>query len=95
MRTIAFFSKTLPSKIADEVRAAGYTVLRPLEIAEVMYQCEHQGVEVVVIASDVDEDERAAVQFRWPTIILRPGATTTELLFELSNVFPESRVWVN
>jgi len=44
MRTIAYFSKTLPSKIADEVRAAGYTVLRPLEVAEVMHLCERHGV---------------------------------------------------
>lgn len=95
MRTIAFFTKTLPCKIADEVRAAGYNVLRPLEIAEVMYQCEHQCVDVVIIAPDVEEDERVAVQLRCPTITLKANATTTELLFELSNVFPEGRVRVN
>lgn len=94
MRTIAFFTKHLPSKIADELNEAGYRVLEALEIAELMYLFEHERAELVIIAPDVDEAETMAVQQRWCTITLKPEATSQDVLWELSNMFHESRARV-
>ena len=94
MRTIAFLTKRLPSEIADELNQAGYRVLEALEIAELIYLFEHEGVDIVIIAPDVDETETIAVQQRWRTITLKPEATSQDILWELSSLFHQSRARV-
>jgi len=92
MRSIVYFTSSAPSKIANDLIAAGYIVFEALEISEVMYLCEHEKIDLIVIAPDVEEPDKVEDQLRRPTVKLKPGSTAKDVLWELSNVFPDAEI---
>ncbi len=92
MRSIVYFTSRAPSKIGGDLIVAGYEVFEALEISEVMHLCEHKKIDMVVIASDVEDQDMVEVQLRRSTIKVKPGSTTKDVLWELSNVFPDTEM---
>jgi hypothetical protein len=62
-----------------------------LEISEVWYLCEHEGIDVVVIAPEVEDQDQIGLQLRRPTIRLKPGSTAKDISWELWNLFPNTQ----
>ncbi len=89
MRSIVYFTSSAPSKIANDLIAAGYIVFEALEISEVMYLCQHEKIDLIVIAPDVEEPDMVEVQLRRPTVRLKPGSKAKDALWELWNLFPD------
>jgi hypothetical protein len=87
MRSVVHFTTCASSGLADDLSAAGYTVSKAKEISKVMYLCEHNQVDVVIIGADVEEQDMVEIQLRRTTIKLEPNATAKSILWELSNLF--------
>jgi hypothetical protein len=69
---------------------AGYTVWKALAVSEVLYLCEHENVDVVVIGPDVEDADVIEVQVRRITLRLKPGAAAKEVMWELAQLFPSA-----
>ena len=91
MRSLVYLTSLAPCQIADELRLAGYTVFEALEISEVWYLCEHEDIDVVVIAPEVEDQDQIELQLRRPTIRLKPGSTAKDISWELWNLFPNTQ----
>jgi hypothetical protein len=70
------------------MKACGYQVWEALSVSEVLYLLEHETVNAVVIAPDVEDKEVVSVQLRNVTITLEQDAKLQDLIWELSNLFP-------
>jgi len=68
---------------------AGYRVFAALEVAEVLHLCETEDVDVVLITAAVEEADIIEAQMRRMTIKLKPEATVKELVWMLSQLFPD------
>jgi hypothetical protein len=60
-----------------------------MEVSEVLHLCETEDIDVIVIDADMEEPEVIEAQMRRITIKLKPEATAKELIWELSQLFPE------
>jgi AmiR/NasT family two-component response regulator len=67
---------------------AGYTVWEALDGPEVVFFCEHQNVDVVLIAPDVEDADVIEKQMHRTTMRLKPGATAKDVVWELGLLFP-------
>jgi hypothetical protein len=77
-----------PSRLAQEVSLAGHKVFEAFAVSEALYVCERERVDVIVIASDIEDPDLAEAQLHHITIKLKPEATTKDILWELSTLFP-------
>ena len=92
MRSVVYLTSRAPSKIAADLETAGYTVFEALDVSEVLHLCEHHKIDAVVIGADIDEPDVIEVQLREITIKLKAEATVKDLVWELSNLFPDKTV---
>jgi hypothetical protein len=74
--------------MASDLTLAGYTVWEAPAVSEVLYLCEHENVDVVVIGPDVEDADVIEVQMRRITLRLKPGATAKDVMWELAQLFP-------
>jgi hypothetical protein len=84
---VVYLSNLAPSQMASDLTVAGYKVWEALSVSEVLYLCEHDPVDIVVIASDVEDQEIIEVQLRRPTLKLKTEARSQDVIWELSNLF--------
>lgn len=83
-RPIIFFSRTVPSPLADELSIQGYTVYEALAISEVLALAQQYPEAQIVIAADVDDERAGVIGRHYPTLRLLPKSTAGDVLFELS-----------
>ena len=88
MRSLVYLTTRLPSQVSDDLQSAGYDVFEALEISEVWFLCEHQKIDLVVIAPDVEDQDKVEIQLRQPIIKMKPETSAKNILWELSNLFP-------
>jgi len=69
---------------------AGHLVHEALAVTEALYLCEHQRIDVIVIAGDIEDQDFAEAQVHYMTIRLKPEATAKQLVWELTQLFPAS-----
>jgi hypothetical protein len=86
--SLVYLTTRAPSRLAQQVILAGHQVFEAADVSEAIYLCEHRRVDVIVIASDID-DEMVEAQLHHLTIRLKPEASAKELIWELSNLFPD------
>ena len=55
-----------------------------------LYLCEHNDVDVVVIGPDVEDADVVEVQMHRMTLTLKPGATAKDVVWELAQLFPSA-----
>lgn len=89
MKTVAYLTTRSPSTLAVDQRRAGYRVFDALEVSEVLHLCETQDIDVIVIGADVKDTDVIEAQMRRITLRLKPEATAKELIWELSQLFPD------
>jgi hypothetical protein len=90
VRSVIHFTSRAPSQLGDDLSAAGYRVFEALEISEVRYLCEHENIDILVIGPEIDDADFIEAQLRHLTIKLKPGFETKDVLWELSNFFPDA-----
>lgn len=88
MTGLVLLETRAPSKMADDLTLAGYKVFKALAVSEVLFFCEREQIDVIVIAPDVEDPDVVEVQLRHITIRLKPEATSKDLIWELSQLFP-------
>jgi hypothetical protein len=86
--SLVYLTTRAPSQLASDLTLAGYVVREALAVSEVLYLCEHQNIDVVVIAPDVQDADVIAVQMRRTTLVLKLGATAKDVMWELAQLFP-------
>ena len=87
MPALVILETHAPSKLADDLMLAGYKVFEALAVSEVLFLFETEQIDVVVIGPDV-EDPVPQVQTRITTLRLKPEATSKDVIWELSQLFP-------
>ena len=60
-----------------------------LEVSEVHHLCEHERIDAVVIGADREDPDVIEVQLRLTTLRLKPEATAKDIVWELSQLFPD------
>jgi DNA-binding response OmpR family regulator len=88
--SIVYLTNRAPSKLEDDLSLAGYRVFAALEVAEVLHLCETENIDVIVIDADVDDPDVAEAQVRQITLRLKPEATAEDVIWELSQLFPQA-----
>jgi len=88
MISLVYLTTRSPSTLGDELTLAGYRVFEALALSEVLYLQEHENIDLVIIDSSVEEPEEKARQMPGIRIRLVPGATATDVQWELSLLFP-------
>jgi AmiR/NasT family two-component response regulator len=89
VKSVVYLTTRTPSKLTDELALAGYRIFEALSVSEVLYLCEQHDIDAVVIATEVDDPDLIEAQMRRITIKLKPEATVRELIWELSQLFPD------
>ena len=90
MLSLVYLTTRAPSGMASDLMLAGYTVWEALAVSEVLYLCEHQNVDVVVIAPEVEDADAVEVQMRRMTLTLKRGATAKDVMWQLTQLFPSA-----
>src|SRR5436853_2853343 len=62
MISLVLFTTRAPSRLADELAQAGFSVFEVLAISEVLHLCETEKIEIVLIAADVEESRVTEIQ---------------------------------
>jgi len=94
MFSIVLLETEAPSRLADELIRAGYQVWEALAISEVLYLCETEWVDIIVVAPGVKYPNLNALREREITVQMEPGTTAKQLLWELSKLFPDKNAIV-
>ena len=94
MISLVLFTTRAPSRLADELAQAGFTVFEALAISEVLHLCETEKIEIVVIAADVEENRVTKIQHHVTILRLKPETTTQDIIAEFRQLFPDKRVSV-
>ena len=91
---VVYLSNESPSSMASELSCAGYKVWEAESVSEVLYLCEHDQVDAVVIGPDVEDQEFIERQLRQITLKLTNKTRSADVIWELSNLFrsPSLRV---
>ena len=89
MTAIVFFTKQLPSKIADNLIRAGFEIFEALAISEALHLCETKQVSMVVIDASVEADRAKVIQQHHMTLHLKAEATAKDVIAELWQMFPD------
>lgn len=90
MCSLVYLTNSAPSNMFDDLSAAGYRVWEALSVSEVMHLCEHERVDVVVIAAEMEEEALFPVRLKHVTISLEPHAKTADLIWQLEQLFPRA-----
>ena len=86
MISLVYLTDAAPDPLATELTLAGCLVWEALSVSEVLHLCEHQRIDVVVVAPAI-KIATADVEARNITIHLKPGATVADVMWELSHLF--------
>jgi hypothetical protein len=88
MASVVYLTSRAPSKLTDDLILAGHRAWECLSVSEALYICEQQWVDAVVIAPGVEDADVVEVHLRHFTIRLKPEASAKDLIWELSQLFP-------
>lgn len=84
---VVYLSNESPSPIATDLTFAGCRVWEATSVSEVLYLCEHDQVDAVVIGPDVEDQEFIERQLRQTTLRLTDKTRSADVIWELSNLF--------
>lgn len=90
MASVVYLTNRAPAKLTDALILAGHRAWECLSVSEVLYICEQQWIDAVVISAEVEDADVVEAHLRHFTIRLQPEATAKDLIWELSNLFPDT-----
>jgi hypothetical protein len=68
----------------------GHTVWETLAISEVLHLIEHESVDAVMVAPEISKERTAEIETHIMALRLTDVTTTTDIIWELSLLFPSS-----
>jgi len=83
MASLVYLTTLSPSQLGAQIEQAGHRVWEALSVSEVLYLLEHENIDVVVIAPDVDDPEMAELHLRRTCIKLKDNFQFGDLIWEL------------
>ena len=86
---IIYMATRQPSKLTEELSRAGFRVWEPLEESEIKHLCQTEDIDGIVLAHDVPWRKEIAARSGRVCVLLEPTTTTAELVWELSQLFPQ------
>ncbi len=89
MASLVYLATRSNPKLIDELTLAGHRMREALTVAEVLYLCENEPVDAIVISADTEDPDVVEAQMRRITLRLKPDATTKDVVWELSLLFPK------
>ena len=92
VKTLVYLTTRVPSQLAADLGQAGYKVFEAQAVSEVLHFCEREQIDAIVIGPDIEDPDLIEVQIREITIKLKPEATTKELVWELTQLFPNKEL---
>jgi len=90
MISVVLLTTRAYSPLADELMLAGFKVTEALWADEILQLLETEHIDVAVVAHDVEDPELPDVQGRVTTVWLKPQATSKDVIWELSQLFPST-----
>jgi len=88
MASVVYLTTRAPSRLVGELMLAGHRAWECLSVSEVLYICEREAVDAVVIGADVEDPDVVEAQMRRITLRLNPQATARDVVWELAQLFP-------
>ena len=88
MARIVYFCERGGLPLAGELERAGHVVFEALAISEVLNLIEHENIDLVILESSISPERRQPIDERIATIRLTEQTTPTDLVFEISHLFP-------
>lgn len=88
MASLVYLTSRSNTKLVDELILAGHRVKEAVSVSEVLFVCENEPVDAVVIAANVEDPDVVEAQMRRITLRLKPGATARDVIWEVSQLFP-------
>lgn len=73
---------------------AGHKVKEATSVSEALFVCENEPVDAIVIGADVEEPDVVEAQMRRITLRLKADATSKDVIWELSLLFPAGKSMV-
>jgi hypothetical protein len=86
--SIAYLAARSHTPTVDALMNQGFRVWEALSVSEVLYLCEHEVIDIVVIAAEVTDPEIKELKARRITLQLGPDTEISALLWELGQLFP-------
>lgn len=89
MRQIVYLATSAPTDLAEKLTLAGYIVWEALSVSEVQYLCEHNPIDVVIVAPDLNTAALAQLRLHQVTMNLKSNATTADVIWALLDLFQD------
>jgi len=89
MVSIVCLVSSAPSLFAANLTTAGCRVFEALAKSEVLHLCEHDDIDLIVIAPDVHFDGLDGLPAGHTIMALKPEGTWKDVLWELSLLSPD------
>lgn len=86
--SVILFIAHAPSSLAHDLTQAGFGVFEALAISEVLYLCETERIDIVVIAAEIQEQRAKEIKAHQIILHLKPAASSREIIAELWRVLP-------
>jgi hypothetical protein len=86
--TVILLTNQAPSVLAAELSRAGIRVYEALAISEVLALAANHLDAQIIITSDVAPRRVSTIQEHHATFVLKAGATTADLIWELEQISP-------
>jgi hypothetical protein len=86
--SVVLLTSLAPSRLAEGLALAGVNVWEALSVSEVLHLCATERVDAIVIGSGIEDPELAELRGTQVTLELQPEATAVDVLWELSQLFP-------
>jgi hypothetical protein len=83
---LVLFTTRAPNTLTDELSHQGHQVHEALAISEVLALADQHPLATILIAAEVDSARAKMIQQHHPTLHLKPGATTKDILWELASL---------
>ena len=82
--TSIWFTRSLPSAIADELKRKGHTVFEALAVSETLALAEQHPGANIIMNNDVEPAAAKIIQQHYPTLQITAEVTVADLLFEMA-----------
>jgi len=89
---IIYMATRQPSKLTEELSQAGFRVWEALEESEIKHLCQTEDIDGIVLAHGVPWRKQIAARSGRICVLLEPTTTVRDLVWELSQLFPQ-RDW--
>lgn len=88
MASVVYLTSRAPAKLIGDLMLAGHRAWECLSVSEALYICEREWIDAIVIAPDIEDPDFAEAQLHHFTIQLKPDATSKDVIWQLSQLFP-------